>query len=84
VSRSGLANDWDFKIKEKEVGFRDDLGEASGIGRKRKRVSELSYACFFAKTPTERPNDGASPLSTSICGQVIRIGFYARFSSLIK
>ncbi|KIJ99624.1 hypothetical protein K443DRAFT_8263 [Laccaria amethystina LaAM-08-1] len=27
-------------IKEKEVGFRDDLGEASGIGRKRKRKGQ--------------------------------------------
>ncbi|EDR07780.1 uncharacterized protein LACBIDRAFT_297936 [Laccaria bicolor S238N-H82] len=37
ASGSGLTKDWDFSIEEKEAEFRDDLREASGIGRKRKR-----------------------------------------------
>ncbi|KAF9011799.1 hypothetical protein BDQ17DRAFT_1420213 [Cyathus striatus] len=32
-----LAKDWDFNIAEKEAEFRDDLREASGIGRKRRK-----------------------------------------------
>jgi len=78
ASGSGLTKDWDFSIEEKEAEFCDDLREASGIGRKRKRVSKLAYARFFAKTPTEKPNR-PSPFSTSslpywgwksgVCGQ---------------
>jgi hypothetical protein len=47
ASRSGLTKDWDFSIEEKEAEFREDQRETSGIGRKRKRVSELAYARFF-------------------------------------
>jgi len=34
-----LAKEWDFNIEEKEAEFKDDLREASGIGRKRNKVS---------------------------------------------
>ena len=33
-----LAKDWDISIEEREAEFRDDLREASGIGRRRKKV----------------------------------------------
>ena len=74
-----MTKDWDFSIGEKEGEFLDDLREASGIGRKRKRVSEPAHARIFAQTLIERPSDSASPLSTgsvpywgwesSLCGQ---------------
>ncbi|KAF8332446.1 hypothetical protein F5887DRAFT_996848 [Amanita rubescens] len=32
-----LAKDWDISIEEREAEFRDDLREASGIGRRRKK-----------------------------------------------
>ncbi|KAG6888878.1 hypothetical protein C0995_005133 [Termitomyces sp. Mi166 len=34
---AGLTKDWDFNIEEKDAEFRDDLREASGIGRRRKK-----------------------------------------------
>ena len=36
---SGLAKDWDFNIEDRDAEFRDDLREASGIGRRRKKAS---------------------------------------------
>jgi general transcription factor 3C polypeptide 3 (transcription factor C subunit 4) len=34
-----LSKDWDFNfVAEKEAEFRDDLREASGVGRKKKKV----------------------------------------------
>jgi hypothetical protein len=36
-----LSKIWDFNIEEKDAEFRDDLREASGIGRKRRKVSML-------------------------------------------
>ncbi|KDR78033.1 hypothetical protein GALMADRAFT_245006 [Galerina marginata CBS 339.88] len=37
ASTNLLTRDWDFDIEEREAEFKDDLREASGIGRKRKR-----------------------------------------------
>ncbi|KAG6826536.1 hypothetical protein H0H92_015434, partial [Tricholoma furcatifolium] len=34
---SGLAKDWDFNIEEKDAEFLDDLREASGVGRRRRK-----------------------------------------------
>jgi general transcription factor 3C polypeptide 3 (transcription factor C subunit 4) len=42
ASGSGFTVDWDFSIEEKEAEFCDDLREATGIGQKRKWVSELA------------------------------------------
>ena len=56
-----MTKDWDFSIGEKEGEFLDDLREASGIGWKRKRVSEPAHARIFAQTLIERPNDSARP-----------------------
>ena len=58
ASGSGLTKDWDFSIEEKEAEFRDVLREASGIGRKRKRVSELAYARFLLKPPQKGRTTG--------------------------
>lgn len=34
-----MSRDWDFNFAaEKEAEFRDDLREASGVGRKKKKV----------------------------------------------
>ncbi|KIJ97070.1 hypothetical protein K443DRAFT_10140 [Laccaria amethystina LaAM-08-1] len=42
ASGSELTKHWDFSIEEKEAEFRDDLREASGIGRKRKRKGRMT------------------------------------------
>lgn len=38
-----LAKDWDISIEEREAEFRDDLREASGIGRRRKKVPRVAF-----------------------------------------
>jgi hypothetical protein len=38
-----LSKVWDFSIEEKEAEFRDDLRAASGIGRKRKKVTPTVF-----------------------------------------
>lgn len=38
-----MSRDWDFHIEEKDAEFRDDLRAASGIGRKRRKVWQLSF-----------------------------------------
>ena len=38
---SGLTKDWDFNIEDKEAEFRDDLREASGVGRRRRKGVSL-------------------------------------------
>jgi general transcription factor 3C polypeptide 3 (transcription factor C subunit 4) len=43
TSNTGMLNkDWDFNIEDKDAEFRDDLREASGIGRQRKKVLRTS------------------------------------------
>ena len=38
-----LAKDWDVNTEEKEAEFRDDLCEAFGIGRRKKKVCLLFF-----------------------------------------
>lgn len=33
-----LAKDWDISIQDQEEAFKDDLREASGVGKRRKGV----------------------------------------------
>ena len=43
-SSTGMLNKaWDFDIEEKDAEFRDDLREASGIGRRRRKVNLDPY-----------------------------------------
>ncbi|KAG6897632.1 hypothetical protein C0992_012861 [Termitomyces sp. T32_za158] len=47
---AGLTKDWDFNIEEKDAEFLDDLREASGVGRRRKKGVSLkarNEACSF-------------------------------------
>jgi len=39
-----LTKDWDFDIEEREAQFKDDLRAASGIGKKRKKVSLVFFS----------------------------------------
>jgi len=39
-----LTRDWDFDIEEKEAEFKDDLRAASGIGRKKRKVSVVALS----------------------------------------
>lgn len=39
-----LTKDWDFNIEEKDAEFLDDLREASGVGRRRRRKG-VSSTC---------------------------------------
>jgi len=46
ISTTGmLSKDWDFNLEEREAEFRDDLREASGIGKKRKKVRLDPFIC---------------------------------------
>lgn len=69
-SSTGVLNKvWDFSVEDQEAEFRDDLREASGVGRRRKgkvrpifEVPFVAYKCRYclASTPI-RPY----PISTS-------------------
>jgi hypothetical protein len=63
---SGLAKDWDFNIEERDAEFRDDLREASGIGRRRGKVSVTCRFFVYANLidTTERSPNRPRTLST--------------------
>lgn len=46
----GITKDWDFNIEEKDAEFRDDLREASGVGRRRKKVCTHPSNILLAKS----------------------------------
>ena len=61
-----MTKDRDFSIEEKEGEFRDDLREASGIGRKHKRVGELAYGLFFLLKPPQKGRTTEPVLSQQV------------------
>jgi len=38
-SSNFLAKEWDFNLEEREAEFKDDLRAASGIGKRRRKVT---------------------------------------------
>jgi general transcription factor 3C polypeptide 3 (transcription factor C subunit 4) len=46
-ANTGMTKDWDFNIEEKDAEFRDDLREASGVGRRRKKVISPSQSLWM-------------------------------------
>ena len=60
-----LAKDWDISIEEREAEFRDDLREASGIGRRRKKVGYNSLSIHYLLTAAARASRRANTVSPS-------------------
>lgn len=63
----GMTKDWDFNIEEKDAEFRDDLREASGVGRRRKKVPThpTSFWRSLIAFILERPPNRTTFISTS-------------------
>ncbi|KAJ3897112.1 hypothetical protein F5879DRAFT_996592 [Lentinula edodes] len=48
-----LAKDWDIKIQDEEQAFKDDLREASGVGKRRKGKPHGSGVRYLSKCATK-------------------------------
>lgn len=52
-SSSGMLNKmWDMDLEEREAEFKDDLREASGVGKMKKKV-RLLYTLYLYPKPTQ-------------------------------
>ncbi|KAF5378579.1 hypothetical protein D9615_007122 [Tricholomella constricta] len=77
---TGLTKDWDFNIEEKDAEFRDDLREASGVGRRRKKGKGRQAGPILSQQVRSLIGDGNQayvdnnlPEAVRIMQEVIRI-----------
>jgi general transcription factor 3C polypeptide 3 (transcription factor C subunit 4) len=63
-----LAKGWDFDIEERKAEFKDDLRAASGIGRKKSKVSKvaLSRQAFIDITTSQKGRAAGPILSQQV------------------
>ncbi|KAG5653250.1 hypothetical protein H0H81_001507 [Sphagnurus paluster] len=70
---AGLAKDWDFNIEEKDAEFRDDLREASGVGRRRKKGKGRQAGPVLSQQVRSLIGDGNQAYVDSNLPEAIRI-----------
>jgi general transcription factor 3C polypeptide 3 (transcription factor C subunit 4) len=58
---SSLTKDWDFNIEERDAEFRDDLREASGVGRRRGKVSVMCRLLHMLNLSTQQRGRQTGP-----------------------
>ncbi|KAF8055211.1 hypothetical protein FPV67DRAFT_1598050 [Lyophyllum atratum] len=70
---AGLTKDWDFSIEEKNAEFRDDLREASGVGRRRKKGKGRQAGPVLSQQVRSLIGDGNQAYVDSNIPEAIRI-----------
>ncbi|KAG6915765.1 hypothetical protein DXG01_009970 [Tephrocybe rancida] len=70
---AGLTKDWDFSIEEKDAEFRDDLREASGVGRRRKKGKGRQAGPALSQQVRSLIGDGNQAYVDSELQEAIRI-----------
>ncbi|KAG6843906.1 hypothetical protein H0H87_011895, partial [Tephrocybe sp. NHM501043] len=80
TTTAGLTKDWDFNIEDKDAEFRDDLREASGVGRRRKKGKGRQVGPVLSQQVRSLIGDGNQayvdsdlPTAIRIMQEVIRI-----------
>ncbi|KAG6863908.1 hypothetical protein C0991_002154, partial [Blastosporella zonata] len=70
---TGLTKDWDFSIEERDAEFRDDLREASGVGRRRKKGKGRQAGPVLSQQVRSLIGDGNQAYVDSDLPEAIRI-----------
>ncbi|KAG5642746.1 hypothetical protein DXG03_002261 [Asterophora parasitica] len=73
AAAAGLTKDWDFSIEDKDAEFRDDLREASGVGRRRKKGKGRQLGPVLSQQVRSLIGDGNQAYVDSDLPEAIRI-----------
>ncbi|RDB18196.1 Transcription factor tau subunit sfc4 [Hypsizygus marmoreus] len=72
-TNTGLNKDWDFNIEEKDAEFRDDLREASGVGKRRKKAKGRQAGPVLSQQVRSLIGDGNQAYVDSNLPEAVRI-----------